>query len=101
MIESRIFGIQEERRKEHSIFECAFSEFDGENFEKYRGEVGKITEKMQKLATETAKIRDDLSNLGKHELAAIVDHIQRQEEELLIVRFVVLMFAISIKIWYY
>ena len=85
MLERRIFAIQEDRAIQYSKFECAFDQHV-ENFEKYRGELDTITTEMKNLASQTTQIKKELAAIGKDELAAIIQEIQIQEEQLLIVR---------------
>ena len=84
-VENRIFSIQESRALQHKNFEGAFSIH--EDFEKYRIQIDKITTEMKKLSAEANEVRKELLSMSKEELAQIVFDIQKQEEELLIIRF--------------
>jgi len=68
--------------------ERAFEEFGNQSeIEKYRVELDSISKSMRKLAVETATLRKELTVAGKDELASIVFDLQKQEEELLLIRF--------------
>lgn len=84
-VENRIFAIQESRALQHKNFEGAFSIH--EDFEKYRTQIDQITTEMKKLSAEATEVRIELLSMSKEELAQIVFDIQKQEEELLIIRF--------------
>ena len=87
-LETKIFAIQEQRAKEHTQMERAFEEFGNQSeIEKYRVELDSISKSMRKLAVETATLRKELTVAGKDELASIVFDLQKQEEELLLIRF--------------
>ena len=87
-LEMKIFAIQENRAMEHTRMERAFEEFHDE-IEKYRVELDSISKSMRKLAEETATLRKELTAAGKDELASIVFDLQKQEEELLLIRFAI------------
>ena len=84
-VENRIFEIQESRALQHKNFEGAFAIL--EDFEKYRTQIDQITTEMKKLSVEATEVRKELLSMSKEELAQIVFDIQKQEEELLIIRF--------------
>ena len=84
-LETRIFSIQEHRAMEHGRMERAFEQFHSQ-IEKYRVELDKISKSMKSLAEETATLRKELTAAGKDELASIVFDLQKQEEELLLIR---------------
>lgn len=87
-LETQIFAIQEERTKEHARMERAFEKYGNQSeIEKYRVELDSISKSMRKLAEQTATLRKELTAAGKDELASIVFDLQKQEEELLLIRF--------------
>ena len=98
-MEHEIFAIQQERIQVHKKFESAFS-YSQTDFAKYRTELGtfsefdyffivivdKITTEMNGLSQKAIMARKSLVENGKNELASIIVDIQRNEEELLVVR---------------
>ena len=93
---TQIFAIQEERAKEHARMERAFEKFGNQSeIEKYRVELDSISKSMRKLADQTATLRKELTAAGKDELASIVFDLQKQEEELLLIRFALFNFLRS------
>ena len=98
-MEHEIFAIQQERIQVHKKLESAFS-YSQTDFAKYRTELGectwvcltlivildKITTEMNGLSQKAIMARKNLVENGKNELASIIVDIQRNEEELLVVR---------------